>query len=171
MNSDSNTKDAENPIDAPRPSRPARADGRNPDTGGDRPPAGAGTPASPPPSDAEFRRDYRLPADDDGLLAECRVTMFKAPGPGGQHKNTTMSAVRLVHEPSGLVVIGRRERSQRRNLLDALARLRGKLVARLTPPKKRRKTKPTYSSRQKRLESKKRRSGIKRLRTSRPTDD
>jgi protein subunit release factor B len=119
-------------------------------------------------SPEELRRNYALPVEDDALLAECDVTVFRAPGPGGQHRNVTESAVRLQHRPSGLVVIGRRERSQRRNLEDALGRLRERLRILLIPPKKRRPTRPTAASREKRLEEKRRRSRIKRQRTRDP---
>lgn len=113
----------------------------------------------------ELRRRYRLPEDDETLLAECEVTAFRSPGPGGQHKNTTLSSIRLKHGPSGVVVIGRRNRSQRRNLADALARLRDKLETLLTPPKKRRPTRPTAAARRKRLEDKRRRAQRKQERT------
>jgi len=113
----------------------------------------------------ELRRTYCLPEDDDSLLAECDVSMFRSPGPGGQHRNKTMSSVRLQHRPSGLVVIGRRERSQRRNLTDALSRLRQKLTKLLEKPKRRKKTKPSKASKEKRLEEKKRKGRLKRGRS------
>ena len=72
--------------------------------------------------------DYRIPETDEALLAECDVQVFRATGPGGQSVNTTDSAVRLTHRPSGFVVVARRERSQLRNKGDALKRLRVKLV-------------------------------------------
>ena len=112
-------------------------------------------------SPEELRREYRLPESQDELQDECTISVFKSSGPGGQHKNTTMSSVRLYHLPSGLVVIGRRERSQHRNLKDALARLRGKLQLLLTPPKKRKRTKPSKASKEKRLADKRRRSKTK----------
>ena len=48
---------------------------------------------------------------------------FKAGGPGGQHQNTTDSAIRAVHRPTGFTAIARDERSQHRNKILALARL------------------------------------------------
>jgi len=122
-------------------------------------------------SPEELRAGYRLPADDEALLAECEVGYFRSPGPGGQHKNRTMTSVRLRHGPSGLVVIGRRERSQRRNLADALRRLREKLERLLEPPKPRKPTRPTKASRERRLEEKQKRGRRKQERSPRNWDD
>jgi protein subunit release factor A len=115
-------------------------------------------------SPEELRRTYTLPESDEDLLAECDVSAFKSSGPGGQHKNTTLSSIRLMHRPSGLVVIGRRERSQKRNLDDALARLRTKLAELLVEPKKRKRTRPSREAKRKRLEAKRRRGETKRRR-------
>jgi protein subunit release factor A len=104
---------------------------------------------------------YRLPSTDDALLEECEVSAFQASGPGGQHRNRTFSAIRLRHVPSGIVVIGRRERSQHRNRRDALERLRLRLEHALTPPKARKPTKRTKSSSERRLVSKRLRSETK----------
>jgi protein subunit release factor B len=119
------------------------------------------------PSPEELRRSYVLPPDDEDLLAECDVTAFRASGPGGQHRNTSLTAIRLRHRPSGLVTIGRRERSQRRNLEDALARLRRRLEEILVEPKVRRPTRPSAAARRRRVEEKKRRSARKRERQGR----
>lgn len=115
-------------------------------------------------SPEELRQTYRLPGDDEALLSECDVSYFKSSGPGGQHKNRTMSAVRLFHRPSGMVTIGKRDRSQRKNLEAALTRLREKLARALEKPKPRKKTAPTRASREKRLDEKRRRSRIKKER-------
>ena len=55
---------------------------------------------------------------------------MRASGPGGQHVNKTLSAVRALHRPTGLVVTAREERSQAMNRKLALARLASELVAR-----------------------------------------
>lgn len=70
-----------------------------------------------------------VPSTDDALLAECDVWTFRATGPGGQGVNTTDSAVRLRHRPSGITVVCRRERSQLLNKRACLERLRKRLEA------------------------------------------
>lgn len=70
---------------------------------------------------------YDIPRTDEDLLAQCVVNTFRSTGHGGQSVNTTDSAVRLRHVPSGIVVVARRERSQYLNKQAALARLRQRL--------------------------------------------
>lgn len=55
--------------------------------------------------------------------ADVRYEAFRAGGPGGQHQNKTESAVRAVHQPTGLAVVVRENRSQHRNRAIALERL------------------------------------------------
>ncbi|UHC18683.1 peptide chain release factor H [Methylobacterium currus] len=62
--------------------------------------------------------------------ADLRWETFRASGAGGQHVNTTDSAVRLHHRPSGLAITCDSERSQHRNRALALTRLRLTLRAR-----------------------------------------
>ena len=68
--------------------------------------------------------DDWLALDDEALLAQCRVDLFRASGPGGQHRNRNDTAVRLVHGPSGARAQGTERRSQAQNRANALRRLR-----------------------------------------------
>jgi protein subunit release factor A len=109
--------------------------------------------------------------DRDVLEKEVRVDVFRASGPGGQHVNKTESALRLTHAPSGVVVIAQDSSSQHRNRDIAFERLIERLVKLNYVPKKRYKTKPTRSSVEKRIESKKKRGGIKTQRKARAAED
>lgn len=65
-----------------------------------------------------------LNQSDDELTKECRFETFRGSGPGGQKSDSTESAVRLTHEPTGLTVTVSERRSQRENRQKALRRLR-----------------------------------------------
>ena len=125
--------------------------------------------------------------------SELEENFIRASGPGGQHVNKTETAVQLRFNVRGspslpndvavrlmklagsrmtqdgvLVLTAQSERSQKRNREEALARLVELIRQAAVRPVKRRATKPTRASREKRLESKKRRSGIKGLRQRKP---
>lgn len=68
------------------------------------------------------------------LLAQCNVDTYRASGPGGQKRNKTSSAVRLRHEPSGIIVIAEESRSQHENKARAVRRLRQALWLDLREP-------------------------------------
>ena len=74
-------------------------------------------------------RDEDLALDDAALLGRCDVHLYKASGPGGQHRNKVMSAVRLRHKPSGLSATAAESRSQHENRRTAVRRLRQKLAS------------------------------------------
>jgi ribosome-associated protein len=126
--------------------------------------------------------------------SELEESFIRASGPGGQHVNKTESAVQLrfnvrqspslpndvairlmkiagsrMTQDGVLVLTAQSERSQKRNREEAVARLVELIRQAAVKPVKRRATKPTKASREKRLEGKKIRSGIKGLRQRKPS--
>ena len=133
--------------------------------------------------------DLRIP------LSELQYRTSRSGGPGGQHVNTSSTRVevtwnvatspsltpeqrtRLLQQlatrldTEGQVrLVSSGTRSQLRNKEDVTDRLRSTIAAALVVPKKRKPTKPSRASKEKRLESKTRRSGVKKLRQSRGDD-
>lgn len=129
---------------------------------------------------------------DDG---ELREEFVRSTGPGGQNVNKVATAVQLrwdvarspslpepvrerllrlaapnITDDGVLVINARRYRSQERNRQDARERLADLVRQALRPPKPRHATRPTAASRARRLEGKRRRSDVKRLRRARPDD-
>jgi ribosome-associated protein len=138
----------------------------------------------------------RVTAHIDIDEREIDEQFVRASGPGGQNVNKLSTAVQLRfdvrHSPSlssdararlerlagsrltrdgVLVIIAQRHRTQGRNRQDALDRLLDFIRRAAVAPIKRRPTKPTRASRERRIEGKKRRAGIKHLRRTKPSFD
>jgi len=125
--------------------------------------------------------------------AEVEFSAIRAQGAGGQNVNKVSSAIHLRFDvwasslpedvkerlmaladkrltADGVFILkAQSHRTQEQNRLDALARLNTWVNSAATPPKPRRATKPTFASKQRRLESKSQRSSTKALR-SKPLD-
>jgi ribosome-associated protein len=128
--------------------------------------------------------------------SELEESFVRSSGPGGQNVNKLSTAVQLrfdvrrspslpndvairlmrlagkrVTKDGVLVLIAQNHRTQERNRAEALERLITLIREAAVAPIPRRPTKPTRAAKRERLERKKRRSGIKRLRQSRPSFD
>src|SRR2546423_2742048 len=116
-------------------------------------------------------------------LAEVELRASRSSGPGGQHANVTASRIEAVFDVAAsralseeqkrrvmaragprLVAVAQDARSQARNRELALERLRGRLAAALAVPRRRRATRPTAESLERRLQAKRRRAGGQRRR-------
>jgi ribosome-associated protein len=127
---------------------------------------------------------FKFPVDE----REVEISAIRAQGAGGQNVNKVSSAVHLrfdiaasslpdeikerllclsdsrITQDGVLVLKAQQHRTQEMNRADALARLQQVVDGVSNPPKLRRATKPTYGSKQRRLESKSQRSATKEMR-------
>lgn len=128
--------------------------------------------------------------------SEIEESFVRSSGPGGQNVNKLSTAVQLrfdvrrslslpndvairlmriagkrMTKDGVLVLIAQNHRTQERNRAEAQERLVAMIQEAAVRPTPRRATKPTRSSKQERLDSKKRRSGIKKMRQNRPSFD
>jgi len=134
------------------------------------------------------QRRLRITGELTIPLSEVTVRVSRSSGPGGQHANVTASRVEasfdvlasptltdvqrervLARVGPRVVAISQDERSQARNRELALARLGERLAGALATPKRRRATRPTAASRERRLAAKRR--GTERKRERRPPED
>lgn len=147
------------------------------------------SPAPSPPPYAHHMPDVRISRRVRVPEHELEFRTSRASGPGGQGVNTTASKVELRFDVGGsrsldegqkdllrerlgnritdddvLIIQSSEHRSQHRNREAAIARFQALVGEAITPPKRRKRTRPTRASRRRRLEEKRRQSEKKRLR-------
>ncbi len=100
-------------------------------------------------------------------MRDVRLEYFRSSGPGGQHKNKRLTAVRAVHVPTGLVAVGQERRSRETNRRLALARLEARLKALRHRPKPRKRVRTSRATHERRLAWKKKHKEKKQMRRQR----
>ena len=93
---------------------------------------------------------------------DIRIDYFRGSGPGGQHRNTSETGVRITHLPSGVVATATESRSRNMNLQRAMARLEEKLAVRSHKKRPRIATRPGRGAIARRLDGKRKQSDKKR---------
>ena len=93
---------------------------------------------------------------------DIRIDYFRGSGPGGQHRNTSETGVRMTHLPTGIVVTATESRSRHMNLQRAVARLEEKLAARLRKKRPRIATRPGRAAKARRIDAKRKKGEKKR---------
>ena len=93
---------------------------------------------------------------------DVRIDFFRGSGPGGQHRNTSETGVRITHLPTGVVATVTESRSRHQNLQRAMVRLEEKLAARLRRKRPRIATRPGKGAIARRLDGKRKQAEKKR---------